>query len=666
MTNQFDSHHIDFYSSKNHTCLNEKNKSEYIQSILERIPDNQSLILVPTSGTTGTPKVVAIKKASFLNGAKAVNDFLAVTKDDIWINPLPLFHVGGLSIYARASLLSNTVIPFLEWNASLFHKSIESSKATLTSLVPTQIFDLIQAELHAPPSLRAVLVGGGKLDRCLAHDALELGWPLILSFGMSETSALIAARKLSKSDIIKNKLYQMELLSHVEARLSDNLLEVKSNALFEGYYSFLNTTLTFLDPKIDGWFQTEDKALLQEKTLTALGRITDSVKIRGELIEIDAVESLIKENLAASSAAHIALFAAPDLRTENKLILACERILTVEEVASIKNSLPRFAPIEDTFHITKIPRSSLGKVLKNELKDIYMTLHHSKNTQAKDSIITSISQRGALEVIEIQKGENTFRFTPFGGQLIAWEKNQVPILFENEISAITDGKTAYRGGAPVCAPYFGKGLLLPEKFPVEPQHGNARKSVWDYEINNTLQTVTCSTVQPSAAGYPETTFKISICYSFNKNDCDIEMIVQIENLGNNTSPAQCVIHSYWQTTDPKNTSVEGLGTKYFDNLNNLSFEEYETTVPTQFTPPYDRVYPEPDRNICVTTDAYSLTITTEGTNSAVLWNPGEQHGLKDLAHALFVCVESGVVTPAAELQPNEKINFSINWKVALQ
>ncbi len=60
-------------------------------------------------------------------------------------------------------------------------------------------------------------------------------------------------------------------------------------------------------------------------------------------------------------------------------------------------------------------------------------------------------------IIEIRSEDSVFRLSNFGGQLIAWEKSGVPILFENKEAAITDGVTAYRGGAPIIFPYFGKG-----------------------------------------------------------------------------------------------------------------------------------------------------------------------------------------------------------------
>jgi glucose-6-phosphate 1-epimerase len=273
-------------------------------------------------------------------------------------------------------------------------------------------------------------------------------------------------------------------------------------------------------------------------------------------------------------------------------------------------------------------------------------------------------QRGELDIIEVRNRDNIFRLSRFGGQLLGWEKEGTPILFENNQSAITDGKTAYRGGAPICAPYFGKGLLLPNKTIVEPQHGNARKSVWDCLNIDDANAIHFTTTHASAPGYNETNFRLTVSYDFSKQS-DIEINCSIKNIGTEEAPAQFVIHCYWETTDPSKTIVSGLGGSYLDNLDKLSLKEHESPFPTLFHPPFDRVYPKSDKNLEVISDKYQLTIKTENCGGSVLWNPGTQHGLKDLLEPTFVCVESGVISPAPVLKPEENFTFQISFNAQL-
>ena len=89
-------------------------------------------------------KLVAISKAAFLASALSVNEVLSAEQDDTWVNVLPPYHVGGLSIYARAFLKKSLVVNGYKnseaqnkWNASFFVDTIENHGGNLTSLVTT-------------------------------------------------------------------------------------------------------------------------------------------------------------------------------------------------------------------------------------------------------------------------------------------------------------------------------------------------------------------------------------------------------------------------------------------------------------------------------------------------------------------------------------------------
>src|SRR6266571_4853844 len=97
---------------------------------LERVmPALEGHVFVATSGTTGAMKLVALSKDAVLASARAVNERLEVRPNDVWCRVLPLFHVGGLGIRARAYLSRSRVIE-MEWDPETFAKC----EATLASL----------------------------------------------------------------------------------------------------------------------------------------------------------------------------------------------------------------------------------------------------------------------------------------------------------------------------------------------------------------------------------------------------------------------------------------------------------------------------------------------------------------------------------------------------
>ena len=64
-------------------------------------PDLPDHVWVATSGTSGRLKIVALSVGALEASAAAVNRHLCVQPSDCWLNPLPLFHVGGLGITVR-------------------------------------------------------------------------------------------------------------------------------------------------------------------------------------------------------------------------------------------------------------------------------------------------------------------------------------------------------------------------------------------------------------------------------------------------------------------------------------------------------------------------------------------------------------------------------------
>ncbi|MEA2336801.1 MAG: o-succinylbenzoate---CoA ligase, partial [Thermoanaerobaculia bacterium] len=204
---------IDFESSASHLLLNPR-MPEAERARLERIvPNLKGHVFVATSGSTGAIKLVALSKHAILASAAAVNERLDVTARDVWAAVLPPFHVGGLGLYARCHLAGARALT-MPWDPRAF----AASEATIASLVPAQVQDLIAAGLKPSPTLRAILVGGG------IFNSQHSDWPTLPSYGMTECCSTIA---------IENTL-----LSHMEARREDDgRLAFRGPSLLTGFAS---------------------------------------------------------------------------------------------------------------------------------------------------------------------------------------------------------------------------------------------------------------------------------------------------------------------------------------------------------------------------------------------------------------------------------------------
>jgi glucose-6-phosphate 1-epimerase len=263
-------------------------------------------------------------------------------------------------------------------------------------------------------------------------------------------------------------------------------------------------------------------------------------------------------------------------------------------------------------------------------------------------------------IYSLANGEHEIVISAFGGQLISWTKQGVPILFENAEHAIVDGKTPYRGGAPICFPYFGKGALMPLGTSLTPQHGHARTTVWKAKIEENSLVLT--TNQPSPAGYGPTEFQCQLTYRLSEI---LEIHAIVKNVGEAAAPFQLAVHSYWATSQPADAIVRGLGNRYLDNMLNLS-EHIEPDSTQPHIPPFDRDYVEASNRLEVENNRFKVTIVTAGSSGAVLWNPGPDHGLKDLGSPDFICVEAGVIVPAKTLNPGEQLLLEISYDAELR
>lgn len=367
---------MDWQSNESHLILNPRlpEKDICLYQVLPKFSQEfDAHIWLATSGSVQT-KFVALHKNALLASAQAVNKHLQATIQDIWINPLPSFHVGGLGIWARAHLNGATVHAFTEkWSPSKFLEFVSQKKGTLTALVPTQVYDIVLQKYAAPKSLRAVIVGGGELPQSVYSQARQLGWPLLPSYGMTECSSQIATATLNS--LCEKKFPSLEILSHMHIKINEeNRISLFSPALFSTYAMIENEKICLSCPKENGWFQSQDIGSISDQTLSLLGRLGDFIKIGGENVNFGCLEKILEEiKLQNQICFDIALLAMPDARLGHIIHLVSTEA-SIEIIQKLFNSkaMP-YERIREVHIISKIPRSPLNKVLKNELIKLIKT-----------------------------------------------------------------------------------------------------------------------------------------------------------------------------------------------------------------------------------------------------------------------------------------------------
>lgn len=366
---------VDWHSDTTYILCNDATKECDRRRIEQLLPSAGAFLghlWFATSGTTAThalqSKWVALSKEALLTSAAAVNRHLAVDAKDIWIHALPSFHVGGMGVWARAHLSGSRVVDCRaasggKWNPARFLSMAQDSEATLSALVPTQVYDLVRAGYRAPASLRAIVVGGAALAPALGEQAGRLGWQLLPSYGLSECASQVATAS------IKDTKRALKVLSHVEVACdAENRISLKSKALLTAYAFQNNKDITIFDPKENGWLKTEDCGRLGAGHLSYLGRSNNLFKVSGESVDIEQLEAILLGcALAMGYSGDIALFAKSDERLGHVIYLAhccgdVELVTTVVDAFNLR-VLP-YARIRGLHRVAIIPRTPLGKVIR--------------------------------------------------------------------------------------------------------------------------------------------------------------------------------------------------------------------------------------------------------------------------------------------------------------
>jgi O-succinylbenzoic acid--CoA ligase len=355
-----------------HVALPPGVATEGLQSFVETRFPNEGTCLFQTSGTDGAPKWVVLTKDGLQRSAKAVNAHFGITAADRWLLALPLWHVGGFGILARAFAADSpvTALPG-KWSPQAFTELATASKSTLASLVPTQVFDLVTAGLKAPKSLRVVLVGGAALSHDLEKAALDLGWPIRRTNGMTETASQVASQSLAGGELEVLSLWDLQTDG-------DGILTIRGPALAKGYVSAIEPgTWSWKAISADEGLRTRDRVSLSEvggkRVLRFTGREAGTIKILGEFVSLSRIQECLESLRLAlgMTSGDAAVCDVPDERAGARLVLAFSAFSPSDAerlMKALNDDLRAFEQIETIREVPAIPRSELGKLRLEPLR----------------------------------------------------------------------------------------------------------------------------------------------------------------------------------------------------------------------------------------------------------------------------------------------------------
>ena len=245
--------------------------------------------VVHTSGSSGEPKPVELTFGNWLWSALGSAVALGFDPRERWLCPLPLAHVGGLSILVRSAIYGTTAILHERFEPDRVASAL--SDATVVSLVPTMLARVLDAGMPSAPTLRCALIGGGPVPPDLVARAAEAGLPLAQTYGLTEACSQVTTSDVGDPSTAGPPLF----CTRVE-------IAPEGEILVRG---------PTVAPAVGDPLRTGDLGALDELgRLTVTGRRADTIVTGGENVAPAEVEAVLESHPAVAEAA---VFGRPDL-----------------------------------------------------------------------------------------------------------------------------------------------------------------------------------------------------------------------------------------------------------------------------------------------------------------------------------------------------------------
>ena len=328
---------------------------------------DQVQLIIATSGTTGEPKGVMLSAANLAASTVASEQRLGLHQGDCWLACLPLFHIGGLSILLRCLAAGARVLLQEGFDAARAWQQIEAGAVTHLSLVPAMLERLLsQSAGQMPPDmLRVVLIGGGPLSGALAQRAHAAGWPLCVSYGMSETASQFATDCSPQAGLTPGRVGLP--LSGYEVAIGDaGRIRVRGPAVMQGYAN--PRGMAGLGLK-QGWFETGDLGSLDDQgRLTVIGRADDLLVSGGKNIHPAEVEERL---LQCPGVGAVGVTGRPDPVWGVTLVALFTGAVTAGGLEQwVRQHLPGHLRPREFMPIAALPLNQMGKLSRPALREL--------------------------------------------------------------------------------------------------------------------------------------------------------------------------------------------------------------------------------------------------------------------------------------------------------
>jgi malonyl-CoA/methylmalonyl-CoA synthetase len=344
------------------------------------VRDDSTALVLFTSGTTGKPKAALLTHANLDAQTRALRDAWQIGPNDVLSTSLPLHHLHGIVVALLTTISAGGSVR-LHRRFDARQLLLDLAHSTVFMAVPTMLQRLVDAmdrepELAAGPrAQRLVTSGSAALPAALAQRwAARAGAIPLERYGMTEIGIALSNPLAPTERVLASVGVE---LGGVETRVvgeqgevaSTGELLVRGPSVFAGYGRPGREIVRAVDG--EGFFHTGDVVRRDDAgRFFILGRASsDILKTGGEKVSALEIEEALREHPDVVDAAVIGV--PDDLWGERVVafVVPASPSVTSESIGAFARG--RLAPYKrpkELHLVAELPRNSMGKVLKQELR----------------------------------------------------------------------------------------------------------------------------------------------------------------------------------------------------------------------------------------------------------------------------------------------------------
>lgn len=365
----------------------------------EDTDDDDLAVLLFTSGTSAAAKAVMLAHADLVNFVFNTTEPADGTDRGAVLVAAPLYHVAGLTAVLAATFAGRRIVLMRQFEAEEWLRLVGSERVSHAFLVPTMMKRALDHPHFASSdlgSLEVLSYGAAPMPLSLIRRAIATFPPavqFINAFGQTETTSTVAMlgpddhrldgspqeveQKLRRLASIGRALPDVDLSildeqGQVLAQGQIGEIAIRTDRTMRGYYNEPGATHATLH---DGWLHTRDLAWIDEDGYVFLvGRKSDMIIRGGENIAPEEVEIVLESHPAVEEAAVVGL---PDEEWGERVVAAVALLpganaSEAELIDFCHERLASFKKPERVHFADALPRNSLGKLVRREVRDFYL------------------------------------------------------------------------------------------------------------------------------------------------------------------------------------------------------------------------------------------------------------------------------------------------------